>query len=223
MQIKDLELKLLIGSLIWFIFTSLTVNPSLGITYSVITTAAIFMYIVDTKKSLVLDRTGNWLGGLFWGAVTYAIFVLVSPFLVSLLQKIDVGGIIALLGATTPPLATSKILNFITFTIPIAFVETDLWARMIDYFTNRLKVSKSQLLNFAAWAVIISFSFVFLLFHIQSKGLTNNAALMLVFVMMLTSYITMFIFRETKVAIFFHCIANGIASYSIFLAGSGWF
>lgn len=223
MQIKDLELKLLLGSLLWFIFTSLAVNPSLGWTYGVITTAALFMFIVDKKKELVLDRDNKWIQGIFWGAVTYGVFLVLSPVLVSLLVKIDIGGIIALLASSTPPLATSKIVNFLTFTFPIAFVETTLWARMVDFFVNRLKISKSQLLNFAAWAVILSFSFLFLLYHIQSKGLTNNSALALVFIMMITSYIVMFIFRETKQAIFFHIIANGIASYMLFFNVGGLF
>ena len=220
MRIKEFELKLLLGSLMWFIFTSLTVNPQLGFTYGIITAAALFMYIVDKKKALVLDRDGKWLKGIFYAAVAVGIFYVASPVLVSLLEKIDIGGVIALLGASTPPLATSKIVNFITFGFFIAFVETTLWARLMDYFANRLKISKSQLLNFAAWAVILSLSFVFLLFHIQSKGLADNASLALVFLMMITSYILMFLFRETKQAIFFHIILNSVASYLLFFGGS---
>lgn len=216
MKIKDLELKLLLISLIWFIFTSLVVNPSLGTTYGIITAAALFMYAFDKKKSFVLDKDGKWLPAIMWAVVAYGIFIVVSPIIVSLLEKIDIGGAIALLGASTPPLATSKIINFITFGFPIAFVETDLWARMMDYFANRIKLGKTQLMNFAVWAVILSFSFVFLLFHIQSKGLTNNAALFLVFIMMITSYVLMFIFKETKQAILFHIVANSIAAWLIF-------
>lgn len=223
MRIQDLELKLLLGCLIIFVFTSIAIRPDLGWTYVGLTTAAIFMFIVDKEKQLVLDRNGKWFQGLFWGAATYGIFLIVSPIIVSFLEKIDIGGIIGLLASSALPLATSKIMNFFLFAFPIAFVETTLWARMIDYFTNRLKISKSQLWNWAAWAVILSFSFLFLLFHIASKGLLNNPALATVFIMMIFSYILMFYFKETKQAIIFHILANGIASWFIFFGTGGLF
>jgi hypothetical protein len=216
---NNFEPKLLVITMFWFAFVAINVNPSLGFTYLGLSSIALFMYLTDKKKSLKIDKDGKWIGAIFAGVLTYVIFILVSPYIISILESVNVGGIIKLLGASTPALATSKVLNFLTFGLFIAFVETQLWARLIDFFGNRIKMGKTALFNFMAWAFILAFSFAFLLFHVTSKGITSNSALLLVFLFMVTSFVLMFIFRETKQSIIFHIVANSIAAYAIFFGG----
>lgn len=214
---KSLEVNLLIGSLIWFALVATNVNPNLGFTYIGFASITLFLYIFDTKRTLEIERRkDNRIQAIIIGVVTWVGFTFVTAYIAGFLQKIDVGSLLRLLGASTPALAQSRILNFITFAFPVAFVETQLWARLMDYFGNRLKIGKTELMNFVAWAFILSLSFVFMIFHITSRGLSNNAGLLDVFLLMVTSYVLMFIFKETKQALFLHIFANLIASYFLF-------
>ena len=213
----DLEVKLLIVGLLWFAFVSTNINPALGFTYVGFTSIALFMYLFDKNRQLPLERrTNNRIEAFAIGAFAWLIFIGVSVYLAGFLQKINIGALLKLLGGATPALAQSKILNVITFGVFIAFTETQLWARLYDFFANKVRIGKTELTNFIAWAFILAFSFVFLMFHVTSKGITNNASLLTVFLMMIASYILMFIYRETKQAVFLHIIANVIASYYLF-------
>ena len=211
---KISEITLYVIILVWFLFININVNPALGQIYTGFTVGALFLFLLDKKKTLPLDKDGKIAESFLQAGAVYAIFIAASSILVSLLEKINIGGLISLLAATTPALAESVSLNFITFAIPVAFIETMFWIRMSDFFATRLNIrtDKKGLFTLKSWSLILALSFAFLMFHITAKGITNNAALMLVFVMMVVSLAVAFWYGEGKQAALFHIFANTIAA-----------
>lgn len=215
------ELSLYVIALVWFLFINTNVNSTLGIAYVGFTIGAALLYLLDEKKTLSFDKDGKWVGAVFVAGIVYTAFILGSSVLVSFLDKINVGGIISLLGASAPALAQSKILNFITFAIPIAFIETMFWLRLVDFFASRYGIitDKRGLFTLRGITMVLVLSFVFLMFHVTAKGITNNSGLMLTFIMMMVSLGLVFWFEEGKQAALFHIIANSISAYLIFFGG----
>lgn len=215
---KANEIVLSVLCLVWFLFVNINVNPTLGQIYIGFTVGALLLYLFDEKKTIQLDKDGKWLEAIMTAGIVYVAFIIGTSLLTPLFEKIPVGEMIKLLAATAPALAASKILNIITFSVPIAYVETQFWVRLVDFFASRLKINtdKRALFTIAGIALISVFAFGFLMYHVTAKGLENNVALMLVFVMMLVSLVLAFWKRESKQAILFHIIANTVASLAIF-------
>lgn len=212
------EITLYIIALVWFIFITINVNPSLGQVYTGFTIGAMLLYLFDTKKTIAFDKDGKWDKALLQAGIIYIAFTIASVFLINFLEKINIGGVISLLGATTPALAASVILNFMTFSIPVAFVETMFFIRITDFFASRfnIKTDKQGLFSLAGIILVLIFAFGFLMYHVTAKGIANNSALMLTFIMMAVSLGVAFWYQESKQAVLFHIIANTIASIAIF-------
>lgn len=212
------EITLYIFCLVWFMFTISNVNPSLGTVYLGFTVGAMLLYLFDTKKTIEFDRDGKWANALMISGGVYVVFTIITYYLSSFLQKVNIGGLISLLLAATPALATSKIISFITFALPVAFIETQFWARLVDFFATRFRIqtNKQGLFTLLGITLISVLSFAFLMFHVTAYGITNNTALMIAFVMMFVSLGMVFIYQESKQAVLFHIIANTAASLVIF-------
>ncbi len=197
---------------IWFGFVSVNVNQLLGLIYlGVFTLVSMIVYKWDAIRTTPFDKNGRWLMSAVQAIFIYVGFVLIASLLLPLFQKINVGELIQLIGTTTPALAGSQILNTITFVIFVPFAETIFFVILMDYFATRMNIdiSRNGLFKIGTWALMIGLSFIFLLFHITAKGVTNNVALLLVFLMMLVTLGVTIWFGEAKQAVFFHMIANG--------------
>ena len=207
------------ASIAWFIFIGVNVNTTLGVIYYGFPTTAILLALVDREKTIKFNKDGTWLKGFIQAAGFYVAFVILNLLLIPIYQKINIGGVISLLGATAPALAQSKIINAITFIVPVAFVETMATLRYFDYIATKLniRIDRDALLRFniPLYTLIAVFSFGFMILHLTAKGITNNAALLMVSVMMLFTLIMSIWYEEGKQGVTFHVVANGLAILTI--------
>jgi len=217
------EIVFTIVCFIWMLFVATNVNQVLGQTYLHFTLGSLVLLIIgivifNKKLSITYSNGTNGLfKAIMWGIGGYIILLISSVLVLRFVDpaNANVGSIIGLMGATTPALATSKIANFITFGIAIAFIETQLWGRMLEFFGDLFKIdiNKKSLKTFGLIFLIAILAFGFMLFHLTSKGLTNTASLVVVFLMMVVSLVMITVFQETKQAVFMHIFANSVASY----------
>lgn len=198
----------------WFIIIGVTVNTQLGLLYYSMTVGAIFLSIFDKDKTIKLDKNGKWLEAVLHAGIIYIGFVIINLFLIPIYQQINIGGIISLLAASAPALSQSKTLNFISFSFPVAFVETMAFIRFFDYLATKLKISIANF-NIGSISLIGFFSFIFMFIHTTAKGITNNVALLMTFVLMAVSLSVVVYYREGKQAVLVHMIANFLASLAI--------
>lgn len=228
--LRNYEKEIIITSIVAFIllFTATNVNPSLGITYlwfnGIGAILLIFALIAfDGRVDITFqNQRGGTLKAISWGFAGYIILLLISVLVMKFVDptKATIGSIIALLGAATPALATSKIMNFLNFGLLIPYAETQLWGRATELFRDifHLRIDKN---NMRAGGVIFLFlilSVSFAIFHITSKSVTAFSALTIVFIMMFISLMMIAYFGETRQAVFFHIIANSVASWLLLFA-----
>lgn len=208
---KSTEIIPFLIAFFWFAFVAVNVNQLLGLIYLIVfTTGSMIIYHWDMIKTTPLDRSGKWFIPFVQGIFLYVVFVVFATILIPIFQKVPIGNLIQLIGTTTPALASSNLLNTITFVIFVPFVETIFFVIIMDFLASRwrIDISKSGLFRFKTIALVLAMSFIFLMFHITAKGITNNVALLLVFLMMFVSLMATIWFGESKQAIFFHMIAN---------------
>ena len=130
--------------------------------------------------------------------------------------------VLGLMGATTPALATSKIANLLTFGVAVAYIETQLWGRAMEFIADLFNIDISErsvrriFSAFMVLVVVLALAFVF--FHLTAKGITNAPALAVVFIMMVISLIFVGWFGETRQAVYLHMWANTVAAYLILFA-----
>jgi len=223
--LKNYEKEIIITSIVAFIllFTATNVNQELGNIYlwfnGIGATLLIFALIsFDGRVNITFqNQKGGTLNAIFWGFAGWIILLLISVIVMKFVDptKATLGSIIGLLGATTPALASSKILNFINFGFLIPYTETQLWGRATELFRDifNLRIDKNNLRTFGVIFLFFCLSLSFAIFHITSKGVTALTSLTVVFIMMLISLILIAIFGETRQAVYFHVIANSVASY----------
>lgn len=192
----------------WLIFVGINVNTNIGLLFYMLLATSAFLFIWDKKKTIVLNRDGKIGGGLFQGALLYIGFIAFS------ILFSNINEILGLLGATTPALADNIILNFITFALVVPIIETLAFIRYLDFFASRfnIDISRKGLFKFSTLSLVSILAFFFMVLHLTAKGVTFGLTLALVFIMMMISLLAAIYFRETKQAIFFHILANLIAS-----------
>lgn len=210
-----------IATAIWFSLITINVSRDLGLIYvALFTLFPMIIYKWDSIRTTPLDRTGKWLVPAIFGLIMYGVFAIIASVLLPYFQQVPIGQLLNLLASSSPPLAGSKILNTITFVIFVPFAETITFVIIMDLIATKwnIDITKRGLFKFATIALVTGLSFIFLLFHIQAKGITNNGVLLLVFLMMFLSLMATIYFGESKQAIFFHMIANAFG-VGIFTTG----
>ena len=229
-QLHNYEREIIITSIIAFtlLFTATNVNSELGQIYlwfnGIGATLLIFALISFDRRASITFQ--NQPGGTFkafgWGFAGYIILLLISVLVMKFVDptKATVGSIIGLLGATTPALASSKVLNWLNFGVVIPYTETQLWARLQEFFADvfHINLSKNSVRTGGVIFLIIILAVAFAIFHVTAKGVTAFTSLTVVFIMMLISLIYVAYFQETRQAFWLHVFANGIAAY-LFLFG----
>jgi len=222
------EIVLTFISFLWLLFVATNVNVTLGQTYLWFVGGIFFLIIIDQtifNKNIQITfqkSPGGTLSALLMAFGGWITLIIASIFVMKFIEptKANLSSVISLMGATTPALATSKIANLLTFGIAVAFVETQLWSRALEFFSDlfNIPVNKSSLKKFKFLFLIGILSLVFVLFHLTAKGITNIPSLAIVFVMMLISLIMVAWTEETRSAVFMHIFANTIASYIMLFA-----
>jgi len=203
-------------------FVSTNVNPALGGIYQGLAILGGVILIGDLlfgKKSLKLvNRSINWGTAIFVAIIAYVILIFSSFFLSSLSNVIPLTEILSLLGASAPVFSSSGSINFFIFAILVPFVETYvIFGLAIDLFSSVFNIDlKKGIFSGKMIILILALSAAFLLFHVNAKGIESESALLLVGVMGLMSCGLIVVYKEFRIAILFHMIANVIASLPAF-------
>jgi len=223
------EIILIIIVAIWLLFTATNVNVQLGSTYLHFTWILAVLLIIgvtifDKKLHITFQKSpGEHLQAIGWGFAGWIILLISSIFVMRFVDptKASIGAIVMLIGATTPALATSKISNWLNFGLAIPFVETQLWARMTEFFADvfHIKLDKRHIKTLPVITLIVIFCVLFVFFHLTAKGVTAFASLIVVFIMMMISLIMVTYFEETRQAVYMHIFANGTAAYLLLFGG----
>lgn len=214
----------------WLLFVATNINIVLGQTYVSFVLGGLALLIIgitvfDKRLQITFAKTekGGWINAMVWGAGGWAILLVISSFVMRIVDptSASISSIIRLLGASTPALAQSKVANLITFGFAIAYVETQLWARALEFIADVLKIN---ILSQNKWKrnVLILIGILagaFVLFHLTAKGITNTPALWVVFIMMVISLIMIVHFQETRQAVFLHVFANFVAAWLLLFGG----
>jgi hypothetical protein len=215
----------------WLLFVATNVNQVLGNIYLQFTVGSLILLIIGIT---IFNRTltitwqkskGGTFKAILWGIGGWIALLITSILVLRFIDpaNANIAAIIGLIGATTPALATSKIANLLTFGFAIAFIETQLWGRLLEFFGDlfHITISKQSLKKIGLIVIIGLLSLAFTFFHLTAKGVTNTSALIVVFVMMLISLIMIAIFGETRQAVFMHITANTVASYLMLFSING--
>ncbi len=233
MQLKNYvkEITLTIVTFMWLLFVATNVNVMLGQIYLFFAVGSLLLLIITITifdKRLTISwqkRPGGTFKALLFGFGGWIALLITSILVLKFIDpaNANLAAIMGLIGASTPALAASKIANLLTFGFAIAFIETNLWARLLEFFCDlfHIPVNKQSFRKIGFIFIIGLLSLAFLFFHLTAKGITNIGALTVVFIMMLISLIMITIFGETRQAVFMHIWANAIASYLLLFVVGG--
>lgn len=212
----------ILGLIGYMLFLNSTViNPTLAFIYTILLVISFAFVIGDglygKRQVPLINKNINWGKAILIAAVSYAALIACSYLANSLSNVIPLKELLGLLGSSAPIFSNSQFFNFINFALLIPFIESfAIFAIAIDFFSSAFKIDLNRLsVKLIAMFVIISISFLF--YHIQAKGIENEAALILVFFMALISCVQVFLYRESRIPILFHTIANSVGL--LFVAG----
>lgn len=223
------EIVITVATLIFLIFASTNISNKLGITYLQFLFGSLALFFItslifDKRMEVTVKKQNtSWVNELFYGAAGWVALLLLSYFVLNSIGKpATFGSIFGSLGAANPIFSDSIIFNFLIIALAIPFTETQLFARLLEFFGDifKVRITKSQTTSLKALILIIVFSALFMIFHATAKGLVGQA-LLIVFIMMAISIFLIF-WRDgdTRAAIFMHILANGVAAW-LLLQGGG--
>ena len=222
---RDLLIELgILGVMGYFLFfISVAVNPTLGSIYTLPVILAIVLAMVDyffgSKTIKLISKNLTWTQAILWGIGGYVALILSTQLASGLAQIIPLKEILSLLGASAPVFSNSAILNYISFSFLIAYVETmAFFIIALDLFASMFKVqiNKQNLFNPKLILITLGLSLAFMLYHVQAKGIENESILILVFFMAVISLFTIIWTQDARPSILIHVISNSIASATIF-------
>jgi len=208
MKLTKLEIGLLVLAGIFFQFTAVNVNPTLGTLYiGFIVLSAVFI-LFDPKRTINLKKgNSSSLGALVKGAVAYVILIIGSTYIIlPAIQNLK-----AVLSSTTPVLAQNVLLNKAIFGTGVPFVETlFFFAVLLDISSDLFNydVTRRGLYKLKTWVFVLLISTAFLLFHLTSKGISAYDTLAVVFFMAVISMVLVLWDESYESALYFHIIAN---------------
>jgi len=206
----------ILGIVGYLLFLNSTlINPTLAFIYTILLVISFAFVIGDgiygKRQVPLINKQISWSKTLFITGVSYVILIGLSYFSTVLAKVIPLSEILGLLATSAPLFSGSPFFNFFNFGILIPYIETfAIFVIAIDFFTSAFKIDIRRLgVKLLGLFVILSIAFLF--FHIQSKGLENETALILVFFMAMISCVQVFLYREARIPILFHIAANLIA------------
>ena len=226
--IKEIILTVLTAG--WLLFVATNVNTQLGQIYLHFTWISLSLLIIgitifDRKLHITFQKNpGGQLNAILWGLGGWITLLISSVVVLNFIDpaQANISSVIKLMGATTPALANSKIANWLTFGFAVAYIETQLWSRAMEFIADILGIDISgrsaRMIFSALMVLIVILALVFVFFHLTAKGITNAPSLAIVFIMMAISLIMVAIFQETRQGVYMHIWANTVASYLILFA-----
>jgi hypothetical protein len=136
------------------------------------------------------------------------------------------GSIVKSINSANPVFSNSAIVNWITISFVIGYAETQLWARLLEFLSDRfnIKIDRNNKMALGFIILVILLSIMFLIFHLTAKGVGATSSLIIVFIMMAISlFLVAYNNGETRQAIWFHIIANGVAGLVALIGGGTLF
>lgn len=222
--------------LLMLAFLAITFSERVAIIYGLLVAASFVVWVTMKPKIRFSSVSGNTPQAITTAAVTYAAFIIISFLTISFLQGIvdlqpGFTSIISRIGSATfggqapatPILESNFIVIFIVGAIIIAPIETR--ALIADAMTVFGKVTNTNPFNLHSlrtWALFAFIATIGVFFHIQAKGVTDNAALILVFIFWMVSAWLIAKTREAEAAVYVHVINNAVAllvAFSIIALG----
>jgi hypothetical protein len=207
----------ILGIVGYILFLNSTlINPTLAFIYTILLVVSFSFVIGDglygKRQVPLINKDISWVKAIFISLVSYGILILISSIIVPVLAKtIPLTEILSLLATSAPLFSGSNFFNFTNFGILIPYIESfSIFVIAIDFFTSVFKIDIRRL-GTKLLTLFIILSTAFLFFHIQSKGISAEGPLILVFFMAFISCLQVFFYREARIPILFHVIANSVA------------
>ena len=220
---REIAITLIFGFGLLFALTN--INQTLGNVYLWFTAGIMFLLLLDNKLTIPFQRSpGGHIRPVAYGVIGYISLLAVSSLVLKIFEPASssIGSIISIIGASTPALAQSVFANFILLGLFVPFGESNLWIRAFEFVADKLgiKITKQNLTTFSVILLIPVFSFLFVIFHLTTKGIAAFAALVIIFIMMAISLILVILTQEARTAIYFHIIANSVAAFILLSQGA---
>lgn len=221
MAINNRDLLILNGFMLLFLLINF--NRDLGIIYIAMLLISWSGFFSDKFRTFTFSRKDpDWVQSIIKATVIYTAFMLFSGIFMSIfhsgamLPEGVLQSVLKTFANTTPVLAGSFILTLLGWGIIVPQIETDaFFATLFEYIGDKLGINLNKK-NFPLIILIVAVSFIFALFHLTAKGVTNNAALSLTFIFAFISLWLVVQEKQTKTAVVFHMIANVLAVSSQF-------
>lgn len=208
---------------LWFILTNS--NPTLGSVYLFAALISIVLLIINRDIRVTFQKKqGGWFEAIIAGIVGW-VLILISSFVVLKLvdpAKATLGSIMTSMNAANPAFSNSVILNWLTVSFAIGYAETQLFARLFEFFADKFKIpiNRESRFRFAFIVLVIFLSILFLVYHITAKGVGSTASLLVVAIMMAISLFMVAHFNgETRQAVFTHILSNAVAGFLLLQSG----
>jgi len=225
------EIFLSILAFLWLWFVLTNANPNLGNVYLWAAGIGLFLLLINI---LVFDKgvrvtfqkkKGGHLEAFFAGAVGWVILLVSSFVILKVVEpaKATFGSIISSTNAANPAFSNSVIVNWITVSFAIGYTETQLFARLLEFFADKFNIPINRRTKYVLAFVIlvILLCVLFIVYHLTAKGIEALASLTVVAIMMAISLFMVAHFEgETRQAVWMHIIANGVAGFLLIKGGS---
>lgn len=203
--------------LVSFVFLALNFNRDVGFLFLLLLLTDYVFFDLDNKVEFPFERTATGrIAAFVFATILIAGFLLTATVLLSVLSETQ--SVTTLLSTTTPPLADSAILTFLTWAVLIPFVETRfffgrLQEVILDFVRSRNIPTSKQftLTSPGTWIAAFIIAGLFMILHLAAKGVTNTSALALTFLFGLVSFYVTLWFQQTRENVLFHIGTNSLA------------
>jgi hypothetical protein len=220
-------------------FTLININERVGLVYGVGCGILLVVYyaIYDKYPDKIIaieTKTTNRILEIAIAVGAYVAFIIVAGFVMSILSPTTttsyVDTVNSFIGQTfsaTPVLAGSNTLKTWTWGDVIPIVETVLFFTvLISLILTLTKYTiNTKFTDGGLWLIIIlvsliyTLAWVFMVFHSEAKGITNNPALIVTFIFGVISLILVFWRKTSFAAIILHIITNTIGMMKLLTTG----
>jgi len=224
MALPNRAVIVVLGTLLLFLLVNF--NHPLASSYSLIFIFTIILIFLDPKADISIDLSReNLLRDLGIGIAGYALFLGIAFAVVSLLQAVasslGLFGIIGMMSEIQPVFAGNKILTIVTFGGLVPVIENTFFFGVLqEFFSDKFRVPLT-LKSLRAHALFAVVGFLFMVFHLTSKGLPTSAGQLLNEPALVVTFIFGYVMaalvafskesmggRDLRPSIFAHQIAN---------------
>ena len=207
------------------LFVALNVQENLGVVYGLMGLFAMGGIVLDElfgNRTQIRIESGSIprLRALLVGIGGYFAVLFSSQILIPLgvkagliTQSVSLPtlySVVQLYSQTTLAFTGNIIFYFITFGFLIPMIETRAWVILFEFFVDVFKL-KITLKSFKIWSIMSIGGIFFYLFHLTAKGVSNDAALAVVFIFMIVTYIIVVVEKQSLDALLMHIFANSIS------------